>query len=241
MLNVDYDTPRKFMMSFGLALIVVGFIVFFSAGIFMTERVDKLGEVIRENNSDVMNLYDQTHPNIISTLITVNILSMIFIFSGIFLLLIGILTWAKEENPSWFKHIKSNTQEPATKEKVKSHKKKGWIDDVDKKILGEILLIIGAFIFANSLVKKFIELSEDMLPWILLPLLSILIIMEGMGLKEGRKQSGFTTYNFILLLMVVVSAVLSGNGLISPWWLISILIFGEIGWIVIWIRNMNKN
>lgn len=241
MLNIDYNTPRKFMMSFGLALIVVGFIVFFSAGIFMTERVDKLGEVMQENNSDVMNLYDQTHPNIISTLITVNILSMIFIFSGILILLIGILIWVREENPLWFKGMKNN-QKPTAKKEARRHKKKrNLIEDIDKKILGEILLIIGGFILADLLVRKFMELSTDLFPWFILPLLSLLIIMTGINLKEGKRQGIFVGYSLILLLTVFVLTVLSAKDIISTWWLISVLIFGELGWLIIWLRKMKNN
>ncbi len=41
MLNIDYSTPRKFLMSSGITCIFLGFLLIFGATVFLFERVDK--------------------------------------------------------------------------------------------------------------------------------------------------------------------------------------------------------
>ena len=96
MLNIDYSTPRKFLISFGVTICLLGFIIFFGAGMFMGERLDSLKGAIIENNSLVMDLYNQTYPNIFKTLTMINYFSVILVILGAICFLIGIYAWGKE-------------------------------------------------------------------------------------------------------------------------------------------------
>ena len=101
-----------------------------------------------------------------------------------------------------------------------------WIEVIDKKIIGEIFLIIGGFILADTIVKKFLELSNNTIPWWVLPLMALLIIISGVNLKEDKEH----WRSFLSLLFIstsVILLVLSLNEIISILWFVWFgLIFG---------------
>ena len=107
-----------------------------------------------------------------------------------------------------------------------------FIEEIDRKIAGELLLIIGGFMLADTLIRKFAEISNNALPWWILPLLSVLIIMGGVNLKENKE----TSRNFITLMFLVISItllVLALNNYLNIWYFIVVGgIWGTI--ILIW-------
>ena len=94
------------------------------------------------------------------------------------------------------------------------------IDQTDRNIFGELLLVIGGFTFAYTIVKKFLEISSNTLSWWVLPLLSVLIIISGVNLKEN-KENKRSFFSLLFLIISVILIVLSANDLINVWWFIS--------------------
>ncbi len=54
----------------------------------------------------------------------------------------------------------------------------------DYNAFSELLLIIGGFILAETVIRWFLSLSESVLPKWILPALSILLIMTALDIKK---------------------------------------------------------
>jgi hypothetical protein len=107
------------------------------------------------------------------------------------------------------------------------------IFDRDKKALGELFLIIGGFALTDTLIRKYIELSNNVLPWYIPSLLAFLLIMIGLNLRDNIKDSKFSYFSYGFIIISVVLLVFSLNGKISIWWYIgTTLVWGIL--IIIW-------
>ena len=59
-------------------------------------------------------------------------------------------------------------------------------DTILRDLLGELFLIIGGFILAETIVKQFLSLSANTLPWYVLPLFSVLLIIVALNFKNHK-------------------------------------------------------
>lgn len=94
-----------------------------------------------------------------------------------------------------------------------------------KKTFGEILIIIGGFILAETIVRNFIELSEGQFPLWLIPVVGIVLITGGMQLREKGKLPIFDTIYWIWMILTLVLILFINRGLLlSEILLVTILI-----------------
>jgi len=106
------------------------------------------------------------------------------------------------------------------------------IEDIDRKIVGEALLIVGGFALADTLIRKFLELSEGILPWGILPLLAFLVVMTGVNLKEN-KETPRGVVSVVFLIVSIILIVFSAQQIINVWWFIGVSGIGGI-FIFVW-------
>ena len=96
MLNIDYSTPRKFLMSLGLTLILFSFLVFFGTGYFIMDRMDMLSNVASINITVINNLYSQVYSQHLASIVNYfeKLYRALFI-TGSLSFLLGIILWIK--------------------------------------------------------------------------------------------------------------------------------------------------
>ncbi len=80
----------------------------------------------------------------------------------------------------------------------------------DKKLLGEIFLIIGSFILAETIVRFFLNLATEVkiALWVL-PAVAVLLIIDGFQLKNEIKEKYISSWIFdIFIILELVLIVL---------------------------------
>lgn len=100
MLNIDYSTPRKFLMSLGLTLVILSFIIIFSLTLISIERLDKVMEISSQCQSlgqEMINQYTQALEHLIEIGYFVLTLSKGLIVLGSILFFIGLIIWRKNK------------------------------------------------------------------------------------------------------------------------------------------------
>jgi hypothetical protein len=85
-----------------------------------------------------------------------------------------------------------------------------------KGYLGELFLIIGGFILAETIIKNFLDMADGKLPYNVLPMLALIIIAGGIILKNKDKIIWSTWVYWIGLIILVILIVLFQNGKITP-------------------------
>ena len=65
----------------------------------------------------------------------------------------------------------------------------------DKRLVGEVFLIVGAFILSETIVRFFLDLSNEakLALWVL-PVIGILLIIDGFQLKNGIREKSVTSW-----------------------------------------------
>ena len=77
----------------------------------------------------------------------------------------------------------------------------------DYNIFSELLLIIGGFILAETIIRWFLSLSEGVLPIWILPALSILLIITALDIKKYgtlNSKGGIVSCLFLTISVVVI-------------------------------------
>lgn len=113
------------------------------------------------------------------------------------------------------------------------------VEEIDKKFFGELFVIIGGFIIANTIIRQFIELSDTIVPWWVLPAISFLIIMEGVNLKSNKANPSDIIF-LIFLVTNITFLVLSANKILNVWLFIGSGILLGIWAIISWIFIRKK-
>lgn len=104
--------------------------------------------------------------------------------------------------------------------------------NLNREILGEILLIVGGFILAETIVKQFLTLSQGALQWWILPLLSLGFIFGAIGLKKGENKIGSGLLNLLFLSLVVIFLVLVKKDILSGVLFVWLTLLTLIIWII---------
>ena len=84
----------------------------------------------------------------------------------------------------------------------------------DGNLVAELLLIIGGFILAETIVRWFLSLSEGLLSFWILPALAVLLIITALGIKKYgilNYGTGLTSAAFISLSVILVVLMKSDN------------------------------
>jgi len=87
------------------------------------------------------------------------------------------------------------------------------MEQKDKNVWAELLLIIGGFILAETLIRNFLELSEGILaPWVL-PVFAISLIFGAVELRNGdsKRYSEWIYTIFLGLTIILIVLVKTGN------------------------------
>jgi len=85
-----------------------------------------------------------------------------------------------------------------------------------RDLFGELFLIIGGFILAETIINQFLSLSQDKLPGWVLPLFAILLIITALDFRNNHGsffRSGLLSVLFLGGSIVLI--VLMKNNLIS--------------------------
>ena len=83
-----------------------------------------------------------------------------------------------------------------------------------ESVLAELFLIIGGFILAETLVRWFLSLSEGLLPYGVLPALSLLLIMTAVDIKKygfSKSGTGITSVLFLSVTIVLIAFLKIGQ------------------------------
>jgi hypothetical protein len=115
---------------------------------------------------------------------------------------------------------------------------------VDKKTWGELLVIVGGFILAETIIRTFLNLANGKIePWVL-PVFAIAIIIGGVELKNGIVKSfGAWIYDGFIALSIILIVLVKSNNItnITFVWLILILsIISIVAWSIQWIFLKKK-
>ncbi|KHO54469.1 MAG: hypothetical protein QT10_C0016G0013 [archaeon GW2011_AR19] len=87
----------------------------------------------------------------------------------------------------------------------------------DDNLLSELLLIIGGFILAETIIRWFLSFSEGVLSIWILPALSILLIITALDIKKhGTLSSKMGITSTLFLTISIVFIVLMKVEKISP-------------------------
>jgi len=100
MLNIDYSTKRKFVLSLGITMIFLGVLLYFSTNLFMAERIDKsIEQVYRDiNNTEYIETINKIFDAQLEIAIFARDFSVGLIFFGIIFASAGIALWIKKED-----------------------------------------------------------------------------------------------------------------------------------------------
>ena len=115
----------------------------------------------------------------------------------------------------------------------------------DYNAFSELLLIIGGFILAETVIRWFLSLSESVLPKWILPALSILLIMTALDIKKtGVPKSVAGIISILFLTISIILIVLMGNSIISAinflWTILVLSIISILAHIVIFFISRRK-
>jgi len=95
-------------------------------------------------------------------------------------------------------------------------------DNSLKDLMGELFLIIGGFILAQTIINQFLSLSSEVLQWWVLPMFSILLIIAAIELKNHDSFIKAGILSILLLGGSILFIVLFKNNKIS----ITFFLFG---------------
>jgi hypothetical protein len=80
---------------------------------------------------------------------------------------------------------------------------------LNKEIIGEVLIIIGGIILAETIIKLFIEFSkEPLIQWVDLPLMAILFVVFGVNLRGNHTLGSCKRFIFLGIILAVVLHIL---------------------------------
>jgi len=85
----------------------------------------------------------------------------------------------------------------------------------NKEYFGELLLIIGGFILAETIIKQFLDMSQGNLSWWVLPLIALVMISGAIELKKGRKLSGYEIIYWSWLIVSIILIVFVRTDILS--------------------------
>jgi len=107
-----------------------------------------------------------------------------------------------------------------------------------RDLLGELFLIIGGFILAETIINQFLSLSFDVLPWWILPLFSLLLIITALDFKDYNESfikaglSALFLGGSIILIVLVKNSIITNKIFL---WGISVLVV--ISLVMLYIKN----
>lgn len=112
-----------------------------------------------------------------------------------------------------------------------------------KEYFGELLLIVGGFILAETIIQQFLDMSKGNLTWWILPLIALVIISWAIELKKGGGFSIFELIYWMWLIVSIILIVLVKNGVISNinflWSILIISVIQIISFLISIISRIN--
>ena len=146
-----------------------------------------------------------------------------------------------------FKYFLNNRRLKQTNKTGESYKKstEKKMKNIDKITWGELLIIVGGFILAETVIKSFLNLAAGKIePWVL-PAFAIAVIIGGVELKNGVVKSfgawvydGFIAAAIILIVFVKSSII---TNLTFAWWILTLSIISIVVWVIQWIFLRKNN
>jgi|GEM_PF-6828950 len=178
MLDMDYSSCRKFLISLGLNLIFISFSIITFILTFSSDRFDKLAEISKLNDTGITNAYISAYSNLPSAINIILISSIICLILGLILFFIGITQWINEAH-----NLKNNLQ------KIKNLiEKKLYVTWYDSKMtffeILDILLISVTVTFTLKLIELLFPNVDSW--WIYL--ISIIIVAGLFTLLRIKKS-----------------------------------------------------
>jgi hypothetical protein len=86
----------------------------------------------------------------------------------------------------------------------------------NKEYLGELFLIIGGFILAETIIKQFLEMANGNIDWWVLPLMALALISGGLKLRKNENESIYTYIYWGWLILSIILVVLVKNQKVTP-------------------------
>jgi hypothetical protein len=116
----------------------------------------------------------------------------------------------------------------------------------DKNVWAELILIVGGFILAETLIRNFLELSKGILaPWVL-PVFAISLIFGAVELKNGESKRFsewiYTIFIGFAILLIVLVKTGKIEGMTFVWLILISSVVSFCSWIFeIWYLKKKKN
>lgn len=115
----------------------------------------------------------------------------------------------------------------------------------DYNAFSELLLIIGGFILAETVIRWFLSLSSGVLPKWILPSLSLLLIMTALDIrKTGVSKSVAGIVSVLFLTISIILIVLMGNSIITAihflWIILVLSIISILAHVIIFFISRRK-
>ena len=119
-------------------------------------------------------------------------------------------------------------------------------EKIDKESFGELLLIVGGFILAETIIKHFLDLAEGVLATWVLPLMAIATIFAAVELKNNASTKSFAEWVYwIFIALMLIMYVLLQREMVSNMAFLRVAFWGSIitigSWLIKWIFLKKKN
>ncbi|MBI2047096.1 hypothetical protein HYT26_02965 [Candidatus Pacearchaeota archaeon] len=107
-------------------------------------------------------------------------------------------------------------------------------DNSFRDLLGELFLVIGGFILAETIINQFLSLSFGVLPIWVLPLFSILLIIAALDFKNHQKSFIKAGIFSVLIIggSIILIVLVKNNMITSIFFLWSIFILSLVSIII---------
>jgi hypothetical protein len=90
----------------------------------------------------------------------------------------------------------------------------------DMTFIGQLLLVVGGFVLAETIVKNFLEVARDVLPWYILPCMAVLmLIMANNLLQNTPTEFGGWAGSIYLILSIILIVLLKKEKIASTFFL----------------------
>jgi len=109
-----------------------------------------------------------------------------------------------------------------------------------RETIGELFLIIGGFIIAETIVRKFLELANQNIKWWILPLLAIALVSAGVQFKKSAKQNIYVIISWLWVFASVILVVLVRNNIINPEFFLGAILITSLVQLIFFIISLIK-
>ncbi|MBI3623561.1 hypothetical protein HY212_05805 [Candidatus Pacearchaeota archaeon] len=111
----------------------------------------------------------------------------------------------------------------------------------DRYFISELILIVAGFIIAETISKKFLEVTNGLVSWWFLPLIAISFVGIAINIKHGFKQDIGSYLPSVLFVLLILFLGLQNKGMINKDVSGIIILIILIAFFIIYIFNLKKN